>query len=84
MEFMLNVLTFLTNIIIINNLPSLVENDGYFLNVKDMAVMATAYDGVDTGYHYLQQLKFNIGISVNELDPLRDEGLLYYITYCWS
>ena len=71
----------------INNLPSLVENDGYFLNVKDMAVMATAYDGVDSknplawplfaSTEDLTGLPPHV-ISVNELDPLRDEGLLYY------
>ena len=32
----------------INDLPSLVENNGYFLNVKDMAVMATSYDGINS------------------------------------
>ena len=71
----------------INYLPSLVENDGYFLNVKDMAVMATAYDGVDSNNPLAWPLFATIEdlnglpphvISVNELDPLRDEGLLYY------
>ena len=71
----------------INNLPSLVENDGYFLNVKDMAVMATAYDGVDSknplAWPLFATTEDLTGlpphvISVNELDPLRDEGLLYY------
>ena len=71
----------------INNLTSLKENDGYFLNVKDMAVMATAYDGVDSTNPLawplfatsedLTGLPPHV-ISVNELDPLRDEGLLYY------
>ena len=71
----------------INNLPSLVENNGYFLNVNDMAVMATAYDGVDSknplAWPLFATNKDLTGlpphvISVNELDPLRDEGLLYY------
>ena len=71
----------------INNLTSLVENDGYFLNVKDLAVMATAYDGNDSknplawplfaSKDELSGLPPHV-ISVNELDPLRDEGLLYY------
>tara|TARA_B100000579_G_scaffold432550_1_gene449587 strand:- start:77 stop:1198 length:1122 start_codon:yes stop_codon:yes gene_type:complete len=71
----------------INNLPSLIENNGYFLNVKDMAVMATAYDGIDSKNPLawplfatnedLSGLPPHV-ISVNELDPLRDEGLLYY------
>jgi len=71
----------------INNLPSLIENNGYFLNVNDMAVMATAYDGVDSknplawplfaSNEDLTGLPPHV-ISVNELDPLRDEGLLYY------
>ena len=30
------------------NIKPSFSNDGYFLNVKDMAVMATAYDGVDS------------------------------------
>ena len=71
----------------INNLPSLIENNGYFLNVNDMAVMATAYDGVDSknplAWPLFASNEDLIGlpphvISVNELDPLRDEGLLYY------
>lgn len=71
----------------INTLPSLVENNGYFLNVNDMAVMATAYDGVDSknplAWPLFATNKDLTGlpphvISVNELDPLRDEGLLYY------
>ena len=71
----------------INYLPSLVENNGYFLNVKDMAVMATAYDGIDSDNPLAWPLFATIEdlnglpphvISVNELDPLRDEGLLYY------
>ena len=71
----------------INDLPSLVENNGYFLNVKDMAVMATSYDGVNSNNplawplfattENLTGLPPHV-ISVNELDPLRDEGLLYY------
>ena len=71
----------------INYLPSLVENNGYFLNVKDMAVMASAYDGIESKNPLAWPLFATIEdltglpphiISVNELDPLRDEGLLYY------
>jgi len=71
----------------INDLPSLVENNGYFLNVNDMAVMATSYDGIDSNNPLAWPLFATIEdlnglpphvISVNELDPLRDEGLLYY------
>ena len=64
----------------INNLTSLIENDGYFLNVKDMAVMAAAYDGADSknplawplfaSSDELSGLPPHV-ISVNELDPLR-------------
>jgi acetyl esterase len=70
-------------------LASLHENDGYFLACDVMAVMAEVYDpgGAHaedpTCWPYqasasdLEGLPPHV-ISVNELDPLRDEGLAYY------
>lgn len=70
-------------------LPSLTENDGYFLRTDLLAVLARIYD--PTGEHdrdprawpyhvdteTLRGMPPHV-ISVNELDPLRDEGLAYY------
>ena len=70
-------------------LPSLVENDGYILDGPMMGTMVKAYDpdgAHDSNplawpYHAatkdLEGLPPHI-IAVNELDPLRDEGLAYY------
>ncbi len=70
-------------------LPSLYENDDYFLNCHMMGVLATVYDPEHKNdnnplcWPYcaksedLQGLPPHV-ISVNELDPLRDEGLKYY------
>jgi len=72
-----------------SELPSLTENDGYLIECKTMPIMASTYD-VD-GKHLdnplcwpyratvedLRGLPPHV-ISVNELDPLRDEGLAYY------
>ncbi len=70
-------------------LPSLYENDDYFLNCSMMGSMVRMYspDGsADTDplawpYHAevadLEGLPPHV-ISVNELDPLRDEGLAYF------
>jgi acetyl esterase len=71
------------------DLPSLHENDEYFIGCKLMGVLAAAYD--PTGEHandptcwrYQATVDDLVGmpphvISVNELDPLRDEGLAYY------
>ncbi len=70
-------------------LPSLVENDGYFLSSEMMAPLAKIYDpsGAHTTnplawpYHAtvedLEGLPPHV-VSVNELDPLRDEGLAYF------
>jgi acetyl esterase/lipase len=70
-------------------LPSLYENDGYFLRCDMMGVLARIYSptGVDDTnplawpYHAtiadLEGLPPHV-ISVNQLDPLRDEGLAYY------
>ena len=70
-------------------LPSLYENDDYFLNCSMMGSMVRMYspDGsADTNplawpYHadasMLEGLPPHV-ISVNQLDPLRDEGLAYF------
>ena len=70
-------------------LLSLVENDGYMLSAAQMAALARVYD--PGGEHatdplawpYHAQVDELAGlpphvIAVNELDPLRDEGLAYY------
>jgi acetyl esterase len=72
-------------------LPSLVENDGYFIGCPGMAVMAAVYD--PGGAHATDPLcwPYHAGVdevaglpphvvSVNELDPLRDEGIAYHET----
>jgi acetyl esterase/lipase len=69
-------------------LPSLVENDGYFLDVAMMGALAKVYD--PSGDHTTDPLAWPLHastaelaglpphvISVNQLDPLRDEGLAY-------
>lgn len=69
-------------------LASLVENDGYFLEVAMMGALAKAYD--PDGDHRADPLAWPLHatnddlvglpphvISVNQLDPLRDEGLAY-------
>jgi acetyl esterase len=72
-----------------DELPSLRECDGYFISIQQLAVMGTIYD--PTG-EYARDATAFAGmatdddlaglpphvISVNELDPLRDEGLEYY------
>ena len=69
-------------------LPSLTENDEYFLACRMMGAMAAIYDPegdpanpLAWPYHAdsadLQGLPPHV-ISVNQLDPLRDEGLAYY------
>jgi acetyl esterase len=75
-----------------NRLPeltSLYENDGYFLSCADMGVLAKIYDPTadnatnplawpyHAGHDDLTGLPPHV-ISVNQLDPLRDEGLAYY------
>ena len=70
-------------------LASLVENDDYFLGGQMMGVMAAVYD--PSGEHATDPLAWPYFadvdelrglpphvISVNELDPLRDEGLAYH------
>ena len=73
----------------LNELPSLVENDGYFISSALGALLIEVYDpcaahrydplcwpGVATADD-LAGLPPHV-ISVNEVDPLRDEGLVYY------
>ncbi|MEM8856817.1 MAG: alpha/beta hydrolase fold domain-containing protein [Chloroflexota bacterium] len=68
-------------------LLSLTENDTYFLNGHMMGVLSSVYDGADStdplAWPYFASEEDVTGlpphvISVNELDPLRDEGLSYY------
>ena len=70
-------------------LASLIENDGYGIDRNQMALMVRVYDPegehpnnpLAWPYHCpieeLQGLPPHV-ISVNELDPLRDEGLAFY------
>lgn len=70
-------------------LTSMTENDEYFIGTPIMGVMARVYD--PSGEHATDPLAWPYHattddltglpphtISVNELDPLRDEGLAYY------
>ncbi len=70
-------------------LLSLYENDGYLLSCAQMAALVTVYD--PKGEHRNNPLAWPLAaqeqdltglpphiISVNELDPLRDEGLAFY------
>ena len=71
------------------DLPSLMENNCYLIDVRSMEVLASIYDPENKNatnplcWPYwatredLQGLPPHV-ISVNELDPLRDEGLKYY------
>jgi acetyl esterase/lipase len=71
------------------DLTSLFENDKYFLDVENMGAMAKTYDPDSTNatnplawpMHAvtgdLEGLPPHV-ISVNQLDPLRDEGLIYF------
>ncbi|MEZ0050831.1 acetyl esterase [Mycobacterium sp. MAA66] len=72
-----------------DELPSLRENDEYFISRQQLALLGSLYD--PDGLHAydgtcwaavatdaeLEGLPPHV-ISVNELDPLRDEGLIYY------
>ena len=73
------------------DLPSLYENDEYFVSCSLFGVLASVYD--PSGDHVrdpfcwpyyatpadVEGLPPHV-VSVNELDPLRDEGLAYYRT----
>lgn len=70
------------------DLPSLFENDGYLLDVSAMDVLASVYDpeGANADnplcWPYRAEPSDLTGlpphiISVNELDPFRDEGMAY-------
>ena len=71
------------------DLPSLRDNDGYLVSVALLGAMAKAYtpdpDDARSGLAWpllvddaeLAGLPPHV-VSVNELDPLRDEGLAYY------
>jgi acetyl esterase/lipase len=72
-----------------DDLPSLQECDGYIIDCTALAVSASLYDPTDahaddaTCWAYVATDEELTGlpphvISVNELDPLRDEGLQYY------
>lgn len=74
---------------LLSELPSLVENDGYFLSCADSAVNVCVYD--PGGEHATDPLCWPYHatveelaglpphlISVNELCPVRDEGVAYY------
>jgi acetyl esterase len=70
-------------------LPSLYENDGYLLGCEQMSIFSKLYD--PSGQHATEPSAWPYHasaadlagmpphvISVNELDPLRDEGLAYF------
>lgn len=70
-------------------LPSLAENDAYFLDMKTMGALVKPYDPTGENaenpltwpYHATREDLVGLPphvVSVNELDPLRDEGLAYY------
>jgi len=72
-----------------DDLPSQAENDGYFISCALLAIMGAVYDS--SGAHARDPLCWPSRasdqdlaglpphvISVNELDPLRDEGLAYH------
>jgi acetyl esterase/lipase len=72
-----------------DELPSLKENEDYFFSCLGMALIGSVYDPDKTHAHDaacwpLEATEEDLRgfpphvISVNELDPLRDEGLLYY------
>lgn len=73
----------------IPELPSLYENDDYFMNCSMLGAFAVAYDPAHENdrnplcWPYFAETQDLQGlpphvISVNELDLLRDEGLAYY------
>ncbi|MDR3663898.1 MAG: alpha/beta hydrolase fold domain-containing protein [Mycobacterium sp.] len=72
-----------------DELPSLKENDDYFISCLQLALLGSLYDpdgahAHDAACWALEATEDDLKgmpphvISLNELDPLRDEGLLYY------
>ncbi|MBX7432683.1 alpha/beta hydrolase [Mycobacterium sp. Y57] len=72
-----------------DDLPSLEENDGYFVDRVQLGLLGSLYDpdgshAEDAACWAAVATDEELGglpphvISVNELDPLRDEGLQYY------
>lgn len=70
-------------------LPSLIENDGYFINCSLMDLLASAYDPQGENarnphcwpYHANKEDLTGLPphvITVSEFDPLRDEGLAFH------
>jgi acetyl esterase len=73
----------------LKELPSLVECDGYFLDCAGMSALVRAYDPEGKNatnplaWPYWSEEKDLKGlppfvISVNEVDPLRDEGIVFW------
>jgi acetyl esterase/lipase len=73
----------------LRELPSMIENDGHYLNCAMMAMLVAVYDpsGANAGnplcWPYFATEADVAGlpphfITVNELDPLRDEGKAYF------
>jgi acetyl esterase len=72
-----------------DDLPSLTENDEYFVSCQLAALLGSIYDPGNANSHdatcwaglatdeELTGMPPHV-ISVNELDPVRDEGLIYY------
>ena len=71
------------------DLPSLEENDGYFFGRQGLALVGSIYDPTNahtkdaTCWASMATDEELVGlpphvVSVNELDPVRDEGLEYY------
>jgi acetyl esterase/lipase len=72
-------------------LPSLVENDGYYMDCRMLDLLAMTYDPTaehaenPLAWPYFASTDDVAGlpphvISTNELDPLRDEGMAYFRT----
>jgi acetyl esterase len=73
----------------LRELPSMVENDGHYINCQMMDMLVAVYDptgenaGNPLAWPYfateadVEGLPPHV-ISVNELDPLRDEGIAYF------
>ena len=73
----------------LRELPSMIENDRYFINCASMDLFVLTYDPTNENaenplaWPYFATEADLTGlpphvISVNELDPLRDEGMAYY------